>query len=80
LAVYDKLKDPEHLPDLFHVYKMFVLCQDSGEDIKPGMETSEVNWFDRNSIPPLSLPRITSSQISQMFKFLDTPDLHTLCD
>jgi ADP-ribose pyrophosphatase YjhB (NUDIX family) len=80
LAVYDKTKDPEHLPDIYHIYKMFILCEDSGENIKAGMETSDVNWFDRNSIPPLSLPRITSSQIKKMFEFYDSPDLPTICD
>lgn len=80
LAVYDKMKDPEHLPDLYHVYKMFILCADSGESVKTGMETSEVSWFDRNTIPPLSLPRITSSQIAKMFEYFEDPTLPTYCD
>lgn len=80
LAVYDKAKNPEHIPDLYHIYKMFVLCQDSGETIKTGLETSDVDWFDRDSIPPLSLPRITPSQILRMFEYYDNPLMDTDCD
>jgi ADP-ribose pyrophosphatase YjhB (NUDIX family) len=80
LAVYDKTKDPQHMPDIYHIYKMFILCDDSGDIVKTGMETSDVGWFDRNSIPSLSLPRITFSQIAKMFEFYDSPLLLTYCD
>lgn len=80
LAVYDKSKDPEHLPDIYHIYKMFILCDDSGQEVKTGMETSGVGWFDRNTIPPLSLPRSTASQIAKMFEFYDNPLLSVICD
>lgn len=79
LAVFDKTKHP-HPPDAFHIYKLFVLCEDSGEIPKPGMETEAVGWFSRNEIPPLSLPRITKSQIQCMFDFYDHPEKEMLCD
>jgi hypothetical protein len=31
-------------------------------------------------LPPLSLPRVTSSQIAKMFEFYDSPLLPTLCE
>jgi len=80
LAVFDKSKDPGHLPDIYHIYKMFILCDDSGKEVKTGMETSDVGWFERNSIPPLSLPRSTASQIAKMFEFYDNPSLTVICD
>ena len=80
LAVYDKSKNPDHPNDIYHIYKMFILCIDSGQIVKTGMETSDVNWFNRNSIPPLSTPRITISQIIKMFEYYDSPDLITFCD
>jgi ADP-ribose pyrophosphatase YjhB (NUDIX family) len=80
LAVFDKMKDPEHSADKYHVYKMFILCKDSGQEVKTGMESLNVGWFDRNNIPPLSLPRITSSQINKMFEFYDNPMKDVLCD
>jgi ADP-ribose pyrophosphatase YjhB (NUDIX family) len=80
LAVVDKMKDPEHFPDKYHVYKMFILCTDSGQETKTGMETISVGWFDRDNIPPLSLPRITSSQIRMMFEYYDNPTKEVICD
>jgi ADP-ribose pyrophosphatase YjhB (NUDIX family) len=80
LAVYDKSKDPEHLPDIYSIYKMFILCDEFGQNLKTGIETSDADWFDRNSIPPLSLPRITHSQINKMFEYHDHPTLFNICD
>jgi ADP-ribose pyrophosphatase YjhB (NUDIX family) len=80
LAVYDKSKDSEHPADIYHIYKMFIYCEDSGADINTGIETSDACWFDRHSIPPLSLPRITHTQIEKMFEFHDNPMLITICD
>ena len=79
LAVFDKMKH-SHPPDIYHVYKLFILCEDSGEDIKPGMETSDVAWIGRNEIPPLSELRITKKQIETMFEFHDNPGKDVLCD
>ena len=79
LAVFDKMKHP-HPPDLYHVYKLFILCEDSGQQTKPGMETTDVDWVDRNKIPELSELRITKEQILTMFEFLDNPDKDVMCD
>jgi ADP-ribose pyrophosphatase YjhB (NUDIX family) len=79
LAVFDKMKH-SHPPDRYHVYKLFILCSDSEQSVKPGMETIEAGWFDRNCLPPLSLLRITSEQILCMFDFYDNPGNEVLCD
>jgi len=79
LAVFDKMKH-SHPPDIYHVYKLFILCIDTGEIVKPGMETIEADWFDREEIPALSELRITRKQIDIMFDFYDHPDKETLCD
>lgn len=79
LAVFDKMKH-RHPPDLYHVYKLFILCSDSGQDVKPGMETIDAGWFDRNNIPELSSLRITKEQIDIMFEFYDDPDKDVMCD
>jgi ADP-ribose pyrophosphatase YjhB (NUDIX family) len=80
LAVFDKLKHP-HTPDIYHIYKMFILCKDSGQNIKNGMETSDAGWYGRNEIPSaLSLPRITLSQIETMFDYFDNPSRDVTCD
>lgn len=79
LAVFDKMKHP-HPPDAYHVYKLFILCEDSGEEAKPGMETTDVAWVDRNNIPPLSELRIIKEQIQYMFEFYDNPEKDVMCD
>jgi ADP-ribose pyrophosphatase YjhB (NUDIX family) len=79
LAVFDKMKH-KHPPDRYHVYKLFILCDDSGRQVHPGMETTDVAWFERDNIPPLSLLRITEEQILYMFDFYDNPKKEVMCD
>ena len=80
LAVFDKMKHA-HPPDKYHVYKLFILCKDSGQPVKSGMETTEVSWFGRDEIPSsLSIPRITAMQIQTMFAFYDNPRKDVMCD
>lgn len=79
LAVFDK-KKYSHPPDIYHVYKLFILCKDLGGEVKPGMETLDAKWVGRNEKLPLSKARITQLQIDAMFKFYDSPNQATLCD
>ncbi|MBN2485385.1 MAG: NUDIX hydrolase [Bacteroidales bacterium] len=79
LAVFDKAKHP-HPPDRYHVYKIFILCDDLGGDIKPGMETLDVKWAGRDERLPLSAPRITQNQIDTMFEYFDNPAKAVMCD
>ncbi len=41
------------------------------------METSDPTWFGEDSIPPLSLARVTPEEIMRMFEHLRQPDLPT---
>lgn len=79
LAVFDKAKH-DHPVDVWHVYKLFILCEDSGGEIKPGMETLDAKWISREEKLPLSTPRITQDQIDIMFEYLDNPEKEVLCD
>jgi len=79
LAVFDKHKH-NHPPDIYHVYKIFILCKDSGEEIHSGMETTGTGWFGRDEIPPLSELRITKEQVATMFEFLDNTGKEALYD
>lgn len=79
LAVLDK-KSHAHPPDLFHIYKIFILCHEKGGKMKPGMETSQVAFFGFNELPPLSTNRITREQISMLFEFHYHPDKSAICD
>jgi ADP-ribose pyrophosphatase YjhB (NUDIX family) len=72
LAVLDK-KRHNHPPDMFHIYKIFILCKETGGELKGGMETSETGFFGPDKFPPLSVPRITSEQISLMYAYKNDP-------
>jgi ADP-ribose pyrophosphatase YjhB (NUDIX family) len=79
LAVLDK-KCHNHPPDFFHVYKLFILCKETGGTLCAGLETSDVGFFAPDNIPPLSKNRITKEQIDLMFEYKNNPDKETTCD
>lgn len=79
LAVLDKSLQG-HPPDLWHIYKIFVLCKEEGGALQKGMETSETGFFGLHELPPLSGPRITAEQIRLMFEFKDNPGKAAVCD
>lgn len=72
LGVLDKKCHP-HPPSLYHVYKMFILCEIIGGQPKEGIETSAVDFFAENELPSLSIARNTESQIQLAFKHLHNP-------
>ena len=72
LAILDKKKH-NHPPDMFHIYKIFILCRETGGKLKGGMETSETGFFGPDTFPPLSVPRITAEQISLMYEYKSDP-------
>lgn len=68
LAVYDRSKQG-HIPEYpFHVYKMFFLCKVTGGEMKPGMETLDVGFFDLDNLPELSLGRVNERQLKRMLQ------------
>ena len=69
LAVLDKKIHP-HPPDIYHVYKIFILCEITGGEKSTSIETSEVSFFPQDQLPELSEERNTASQINLMFEFL----------
>lgn len=79
LAVLDK-KCHNHPPDLYHIYKIFILCEEQGGTLQNGMETSETGFFGPEELPPLSEPRITREQIMLMFDYKNNPGKAVVCD
>jgi ADP-ribose pyrophosphatase YjhB (NUDIX family) len=79
LAVLDK-KSHAHPPDLYHVYKIFILCEETGGELTTSMETSEAGFFPPDELPPLSVNRITKEQIEMMFDFKNNPGKPAICD
>ncbi len=68
LAVFDRAKHPHDPPFPFHIYKMFFLCKIEGGEATPSPETSSVDFFGVEALPPLSLSRITEEQIQFCFR------------
>jgi hypothetical protein len=54
---------------MFHIYKIFILCRETGGELKGGMETSETGFFGPDKFPPLSVPRISIEQIRLMYEY-----------
>lgn len=67
LALTDRRKHP-HPAMFLHVYKAFFWCELIGGELKPSIETSEVGFFGRNELPPISTARVTETQIHQFFE------------
>jgi ADP-ribose pyrophosphatase YjhB (NUDIX family) len=73
-AVYDyqKRNAPNHEDS---IYKLFFLCDITGGEARASEETSEVAFFSRDELPPLSLGRTTPAQIATMYRHREDPGL-----
>ena len=67
LACYDKRKH-DHPLEVLHVYKLFFLCELTGGQMAPGLETSDVAFFPEKHLPSLSVHRVTRGQVLRMFE------------
>lgn len=67
LAFWDKLKH-EHPPQWPHTYKCFFHCEIISGERTPNIEISEIDFFDLEALPPLSLSRITAKQIKRLYE------------
>jgi ADP-ribose pyrophosphatase YjhB (NUDIX family) len=75
-AVYDRNRHG-HPPYVFHVYKIFFLCELTGGAPATSIETDGVDFFAEDNLPELSLPRVTAAQIKRTFEHYRNPDLAT---
>jgi ADP-ribose pyrophosphatase YjhB (NUDIX family) len=80
LAVFDRAKHPHDPPFPFHIYKMFFLCKIEGGEATPSPETSSVDFFGVEPLPPLSASRITEDQIRFCFRAGRNPTVPTAFD
>jgi ADP-ribose pyrophosphatase YjhB (NUDIX family) len=72
---YQRSGHPPHRID--SIYKMFFICEIIGGEARASDETSEVAFFARDALPPLSLGRTTAAQIERMFHHAGHPGLAT---
>ena len=78
LALEDRRR--RHPPSLNEVYKVAFLCELVGGEPRTSDETTAVDWFAEDELPPLSLGRVTEGQIKRWFKHRRRPDLPTEFD
>jgi ADP-ribose pyrophosphatase YjhB (NUDIX family) len=78
LAVYEH-DHPRHghPPEPHHSFKLVFHCEIVGGNAKTSNETSDVGFFGPDEIPPLSLGRVSPSQIAKFFEYLKHPDWPT---
>jgi ADP-ribose pyrophosphatase YjhB (NUDIX family) len=78
LALYDRNADIHgHPAYIFHLYKIFVLCELLGGIPTNSIETGGVEWVSEDEIPPLSVARTTHQEILRLFEHMRSPYLPT---
>ena len=77
-ALVDK-NTPRHglVRGVYHVYKLFFLCELTGGEARTSIETDGVDFFALDQLPELSTPRVTRSLIERMYEHEQHRDLPT---
>lgn len=76
-AVHDYRRGGHPPRELHYVYKMYFICEITGGVATPSNETSEVAFFERDALPPMSLGRTLPKQVARMFEHWENPQLPT---
>ena len=76
LAVWDRSRH-DHPPHAFYIYKLVFRCELTGGSPKESMETDGVGFFAPDALPPLSVARVTESQIARLFEHMRCPEMPT---
>jgi ADP-ribose pyrophosphatase YjhB (NUDIX family) len=72
-AVWDYNRQGHRPRHHAYIYKMFFVCELTGGQPRPSIETTEVAFFERDQLPELSGGRITAAQIESMFEHAAQP-------
>lgn len=76
-AVHDYRKAGHPIRPLHYIYKMYFICEITGGVATPSNETSEVAFFARDALPPMSLGRTLPAQVERMFEHWHNPERPT---
>ncbi|WP_120510443.1 NUDIX hydrolase [Photobacterium salinisoli] len=80
IAIKDRAVHP-YQPDYpYHVYKLFFLCHFVSGEPKENIEISAIDFFARDTIPPLSQSRVLAEDIVMMFEHVENPNLPVQVD
>jgi len=75
-ALVDKNRHP-HPRHLYHIYKLFFVCELIGGSAATSDETDAVEFFPVHALPPLSLGRVLPAQIERLYQHWLEPGLPT---
>jgi ADP-ribose pyrophosphatase YjhB (NUDIX family) len=70
VAVYDANQVPGVRMEFYHAYKLIFLCTLTGGKARLSNETSAVDFFDREHLPPLSKYRTSRKMVEEVFAHL----------
>jgi len=73
LAVWDRGLHG-HPPTAMRIWKLIFRCELTGGEPAQSIETEGADWFAEDSLPELSLPRTTPSQLARLFEHLRHPE------
>jgi ADP-ribose pyrophosphatase YjhB (NUDIX family) len=76
LAVFDRRRHG-HPAYIFHIYRMYFLCDWIGGEPTESIETQGAEYFKENEIPDLSLARTTPEVLAILFQHLREPERPT---
>jgi ADP-ribose pyrophosphatase YjhB (NUDIX family) len=80
VGIFDANRSDSVPLEFFHAYKIIFLCMITGGQACAGDETLTVNFFGRDSFPPLSLQRTNDRHVKEVFAHIDDPDRPALFD
>jgi ADP-ribose pyrophosphatase YjhB (NUDIX family) len=75
-ALVDKNRHP-HPPGVYHIYKLFFVCELTGGSPLTGQETDAVAFFPVRALPQLSTGRVLGPQIERLYEHRLNPGLPT---
>jgi ADP-ribose pyrophosphatase YjhB (NUDIX family) len=74
LSVWDENRHHAK-PSPVPVYKICVACECVSGSPSAGPEVTDIGWFARGALPPLSARRTSSAQLDRLWHLYDHPDL-----
>lgn len=74
VAVKDRHLHPYVPQRLERIYKLFFLCELTGGEAASSLETTAVEFFDLDNLPPLSIGRTLADDIELLEKYRRAPE------
>jgi ADP-ribose pyrophosphatase YjhB (NUDIX family) len=75
VALLDRRRHHPAHPRLAYCYKAFFLAEITGGAARPSLETTEVDFFAEDALPPLSTGRVTAPLIARLYAHWRAPGL-----